>query len=669
MSEPTEAAFTLDPFQEAAIRLVGEGQSLLVSAPTGAGKTVIGERAIEQAMARGVRAVYTAPIKALSNQKYRDFQARYGDEQVGILTGDVSINAGAPLVVMTTEIYRNTLFEDPRRVADIGWVIFDEVHYLDDPERGTVWEEAILFSPRHVKILALSATIPNAQQLAAWIGTIHGQPMRVITETRRPVPLEQRFQSQNQILANPHELKARGYQGHEDWARWRQTSSRRHRGRGRHHRHHRGPAFEEFGRPNRLDSLLRLLIEQRQLPCLFFVFGRRRAEQLAWELTQYDLLTGQERQTMQALYRDLCDRYRLHNDRTAYELEDLVLRGIAYHHAGMLPTLKEVVERLFTSRLIKLIFTTETFALGINMPARSVVFDELIKHEGPRMRPLTTREYYQMAGRAGRRGIDEVGHVYARVNPNRIAFPHVHRMIYGHPEPVMSRFNLAYATILNLYRKHREGLLDIYPRSFHAFQSSEQGRKTSRRILERKLTLLKELGYIADGRLTAKGEFASGLFGYEMALGECYALGLFDRLNEQQLAALLAALVFEPRKGDRPPRYAGWVKGLAAACQEPMRRIHAREAGYQIQPYTKPPHFNLAPALEAWMHGAAFERLAKLTTVDDGELVRAFRMVIQLLRELTQAPMAGPRLQATAAKARGLINRGVVDAEAQLRTV
>ncbi len=666
----SEPAFQLDPFQQEAIRLIGEGCSLLVSAPTGAGKTVIAERAIEQAMARGERAVYTAPIKALSNQKYRDFQARYG-ERVGILTGDVSINAGASLVIMTTEIYRNTLFEDPKRVADIGWVIFDEVHYLDDPERGTVWEEAILFSPRHVRILALSATIPNAHELAAWIGTIHGSPVRVVTEEQRPVPLVQLYQSQNQMLKDHHELKSRGYQGHEDWARWRQTQSHRHRGGGRFrggHRRQRSFGAEEYGRPNRVDGMLRHLIDTQQLPCLFFVFGRRRAEQLAWELVQNDLLDSRERSEIHSLYKELCTRYQLGSDHTAYEMEDLVLHGIAYHHAGMLPTLKEVIERLFTSRLIKLIFTTETFALGIKMPARSVVFDELIKHEGPHMRPLTTREYYQMAGRAGRRGIDEVGYVYARVNPNRIAYPQVVRIIQGRPEPVMSRFNLTYATILNLYRQHREQLLEIYPRSFHAFQSSEHARHASRRVLERKLNLLKELGYIGGGRLTPKGDFASGLFGYEMALGELYELGLFDRLTEEQLASLLAALVFEPRKGDKPPRYAGWVKQLAESCHEPLRRIHRRESMAEIHPYTKQPFFNLAPALEAWMRGAPFEKLEKLTTVDDGELVRAFRMVIQLLRELSETPFAGPRLQATARKARERINRGVVDAEAQLRT-
>ncbi len=195
-------SFQLDPFQVQAIEWIEKEHSLLVSAPTGSGKTLIAEKAVEKALARGEQVIYTAPIKALSNQKFRDFQERFGKETVGILTGDVSINSGAPLLIMTTEIYRNSLFENAERIQKIGWVIFDEVHYLDDPQRGTVWEEALLFTPPEIRILALSATIPNVQELAAWIRQIHQRPIAVIEETHRPVPLHFLFQWQD-----PHEHK------------------------------------------------------------------------------------------------------------------------------------------------------------------------------------------------------------------------------------------------------------------------------------------------------------------------------------------------------------------------------------------------------------------------------------------------------------------------------
>ena len=209
-------AFQLDPFQKQAIEWIEKEHSVLVSAPTGAGKTVIAEYALEKALSRNEAVIYTAPIKALSNQKYRDFRNRYG-EQVGILTGDVSINAEAPIVVMTTEIYRNSLFENLDRIRKVGWVIFDEVHYLDDPERGTVWEEALLFTPPEIRILALSATVPNVSQLADWIRSIHNRPIAVIEESNRPVPLDFLFQCQGRIFEDVERLRREGYFNRDNW--------------------------------------------------------------------------------------------------------------------------------------------------------------------------------------------------------------------------------------------------------------------------------------------------------------------------------------------------------------------------------------------------------------------------------------------------------------------
>ncbi len=644
--------FELDQFQKEAIAWIEKGHSVLISAPTGSGKTLIAERVIEKAMAEGQGVIYTAPIKALSNQKYRDFRGRYG-ESVGILTGDVVINQDAPLLIMTAEIYRNCLFESHQRIERTGWVIFDEVHYLDDPERGTVWEESLLFTPQKIRILALSATIPNVNELANWIKLIHHRPVAVVEESKRPVPLEFLFQAQNRIIDQTHKLFTEGYSHKENWKDYNRQQ------------HYRSMPLR--AKPNRLDQLLEHLIKKDQLPAIYFAFGRKRTELLAWESEIFNFLTPDEQKKIQSLYDELLSRYDLHHERSAQEIRPLIERGIAFHHAGLLPTLKEVIERLFTSRLIKLIFTTETFALGINMPARSVIFDELEKFYGTGFRTLSTRDFYQMAGRAGRRGMDTQGYVYSRINPHDISYPEVQRIIYGKPEPIRSQLNTAYATILNLYKKHGRELLRIYPDSFHHFQSSSKRRKEGYQLIERKIAILENMGYLTPERLTSKGEFAASLFGYELILSEMQEEGVLEGLKESKLNILLSALVFEPRKGDHPPKLHGQNDDLRKMVENHAKMIHRKEQKYRIYPYTKPPHFNLAPAIEAWTHGASFQKLFRYTQADEGELVRYFRMVIQLLRELAHAPYISPTLRDTAMKAKELMNRDVIDAERQLR--
>lgn len=644
--------FQLDPFQQESIQWIEKEHSVLVSAPTGAGKTVIAEYAIEKALSRGESVIYTAPIKALSNQKYRDFRARYG-ERVGILTGDVSINAEAPILVMTTEIYRNSLFEDLERIRKVGWVIFDEVHYLDDPERGTVWEEALLFTPPEIRILALSATVPNISELAEWIRSIHDRSIAVIEESKRPVPLDFLFQCQGRIFEDMQRLRREGYFNRDSW-----RLSGRDRRRG----------FRPMkAKPNRLDHLLRHLIEKNRLPSIYFVFGRKRAEFLAWEAVEFDFLNEIEQRKILELYDNLLMRYDLVQEKSAQDMRPLIELGIAFHHAGMLPTLKEVIEQLFTSRLIKMIFTTETFALGINMPARSVIFDELEKFYGTRFKNLKTRDFYQMAGRAGRRGMDERGFVYTRVHPQDILFSEVERIIYGKTEPISSQFNATYATLLNLYRDFGQDLMSIYPKTFHHYQSSRKKREEGLGLIERKVSLLQEMEYLSKDGLTLKGEFAASLFGYELLLSEMQASGVLETLDEFALCILLSGLVFEPRKGDHPPALTRQHERLLKMAEHTAGMIHRKESKYKIFPYTKLPHFHLAAAIEAWARGAAFDKLFRLTTADEGELIRYFRMVIQLLRELWSAPHASGHLQATARRARGLVNRDIVDAEKQLR--
>ncbi|HTL70400.1 MAG TPA: DEAD/DEAH box helicase [Candidatus Eisenbacteria bacterium] len=659
--------FRYDPFQEQAIRAIDEEKSVLVSAPTGAGKTAIAEYAIDKALARGERVIYTAPIKALSNQKYRDFSLKYPD-QVGLLTGDVTLNGGAQISIMTTEIYRNQLFEDPERLRSTSWVIFDEVHYLDDPERGTVWEEAIMFSPEHVRFLALSATAPNVEELAEWIRSILNHPIEVVIERHRPVPLVNLFQCQGKVYSDPVVLRREGYLGQDHWP------SDFH-GRGGHRQQQGGRRQNRQwqqnlrAKPNRTDDLVRHLIEANRLPALYFAFGRKRTEELAWEMQKFDLLAPEEKVQVDELYNRLSEKFDLTKEASACDMKRLLDRGIAFHHAGMLPTLKEVIEQLFTSKLIKLIFTTETFAIGINMPAKTVVFDELRKFYGTGFAFLRTRDFFQMAGRAGRRGKDKEGYVYTRINPHQTPYTAVTRVLFGQQEPIESQFNSCYATLLNLYGQFGEKLLEIYPRSLHYYQSNRKGRMQGAAAMEKKLALLAELGHLGGGKLTVKGQFASWMYGYELLLSEMLEAGYLEMLDEARLSALLAALVFEPRRNQIAPKLPPQIAGVEAKALSYLKKIHHKEGVHKIYPPTKQPHFHLATALEAWLGGADFHELGKYTDVDDGEIIRYFRMVIQLLRQLKQAPQVSERLREIAGSAQKKINRDLVDAEKQLRNM
>ncbi|MCU0651534.1 MAG: DEAD/DEAH box helicase [Candidatus Omnitrophica bacterium] len=621
-----------DRFQQEAIDYINQGHSVIVSAPTGAGKTAIAEHIITSCIEKKTGVIYTAPIKALSNQKFRDFQSQYGDN-IGILTGDVSLNPGAPVLIMTTEIFRNKILDEPQSLKPYQWVIFDEVHYLDNPERGTVWEESLIFLPAHMNILALSATIPNIAQIAKWIESIHKKQVKTVLEEKRPVPLHFFYQYQNEILNNLNGIRHR-----------------------------------KDSRVNRISSLISYLQQEEGLPCIYFVFGRRRAEELAQELFNYNFLSSKEKIQICELYSNLCQRFDLKDDRTAAEMLPLVQKGIAYHHAGMLPTLKEVIERLFTSRLLKVIFTTETFALGINMPSRSVIFDELRKFYGHYVRNLKTRDFYQMAGRAGRRGIDKEGFVYCRINPRRIDPQEVKRIIYSPAEPVKSQFNTSYATILNLYEKYQEGLFKIYPLSLHYFQSRKNEQKAALQAIEAKLNLLKELGYIENNALTQKGKFAKTVYGYELILSELFGAGILEQLDEFGLGILTASVVFEPRKNQHLLSLSKAGRKIKSLAEEFYLQIRERERKHRIYSFSKQPYFHLSNCMEAWLRGTNFEKILQFTDTDEGEVVRYFRMSIQILKEINDAGATSAVIKERIKETIRVINRDVVDAEKQLRT-
>ena len=643
----------LDRFQEEAIKHIKAGHSVLVSAPTGSGKTLIAERAIEECMQKGTNVTYTSPIKALSNQKFRDFSRLYKNK-VGILTGDVSLNPEAQILIMTTEIFRNRLLEQSRKTDNQGWVIFDEIHYLDDAERGTVWEEAIMLLPPHLKLLALSATIPNIKEMAAWISSIHQGPLHIVEEKHRPVSLKLFYQCHNKILDDLKDLNR--FRSHfSPPGNFRQMKRRPPR---RHSSHLAG---------NRLTTLINYLTERNYLPAIYFSFSRKRCRSLAYELLHHNFLSSREEEEIVSLFDSLLERFDLAHERSALEMKALIKRGVAFHHAGMLPTLKEVVERLFTSRLIKLMFTTETFSLGMNMPARSVLFDELRKYHGTHFGELRVRDFYQMAGRAGRRGMDDCGFVFSRINPHFITLEKIERIVFGKPEKVISQFNHTYATILHLYSRLKEGLFKTYPLSFHYFQSPARERKEVEELLGRKVGLLKKMGYIAEGKLTEKGCLASYLYGYELPLGELYHQGYLDKLSPLELNILISSYIFEPRKNQASPKLSRIARSIQEVTQLNSQHIFRLEKKFKIYPYSKKPHFHAAPAIEAFSKGMDFSELYTLTDIDEGELVRIFRMVIQVLRELDQAPTVREDLRSRVRRARELINRDFIDAEKELR--
>ena len=349
-------------------------------------------------------------------------------------------------------------------------------------------------------------------------------------------------------------------------------------------------------------------------------------------------------------------------------MRSFVAHGIAYHHAGMLPTLKEVVEQLFTTRLIKLIFTTETFALGINMPARTVVFDSLRKFYGNGFAVLRPRDFYQMAGRAGRRGMDSEGFVVLRVDPAQVSLAEIQHVLFGPQDPVVSQFNASYATALNLYEIHQEAIAEFYPRTLHYFQASKSRRKHARQRFIDRLDLLKEMGYIRHSQLSAKGKFASWMYGYELYLSELFDAGLLDRFAEGELCFCLSCLVFEPRPAMEfsrvIPKQFAWVQ---RELERVHRQIHHAESDYNIEPVAHPPYPQLGWAIDAWVKGADFATTVEKSRLDEGELVRYLRMVIQLLRQLAQAPHTSDKLRLTARRARTLMDRDVIDAERQLR--
>ncbi|MCP4219165.1 MAG: DEAD/DEAH box helicase, partial [bacterium] len=642
-----EQNITLDPFQEMAIECVEANQSVLVAAPTGTGKTLIAEYLIKKSLTEGRGVIYTAPVKAPSNQKYREFEKLFPGK-VGIITGDVSINPHASLLIMTTEIFRNKVLEKESSLENHSWIIFDEIHYLDNVERGTVWEESLIFMPRQMRFLGLSATIPNVDQFADWLREIHQTKIHVIKEYERPVPLHYLFQSGNKIHKSLEDLRSYAY------------------GKRKQRYFKDGGSPEDVFIENDAADLIAHLAENDRLPCMYFVFSRKRCEKLATEVSGMGFLTPEERTHILELFDDFCMRYAIDDEDRVRNMRELVGKGVAYHHAGIQPMLKEIVERLFSQKLIKLIFATETFALGINMPARTVVMDEVKKKYGRFFRALKVRDFFQMAGRSGRRGIDTEGFVYSRVNSRQVSYRELESIFVHPPENIRSRFHASYATILNLYETYGERLMEMYGRSFHYYQLKQNAASHELVKMEARLDILIKLGYIHDGALTEKGHFAKKMHGCELPMAELYGYGVLEELTTSQLGILALAAVFEPRPGVKKIKYGDEIRNLEKMTTQAVRGIHRFEKKMGISYLSKRFFYDLSASIMNWMDQMAFSQLVEVLKIDEGEVIRYFRMSLQVLREMLETP-ASETLKQNTLRAIELIDRGVIDAEAQLK--
>ncbi|MDQ1654107.1 MAG: ATP-dependent helicase HelY [Cryptosporangiaceae bacterium] len=464
-----EFEFALDEFQLQACRALEDGSGVLVCAPTGAGKTVVGEFAVHLALRQDRKCFYTTPIKALSNQKYNDLVRRYGAANVGLLTGDNAINGDAPVVVMTTEVLRNMLYASSATLAGLGYVVMDEVHYLADRFRGAVWEEVIIHLPESVALVSLSATVSNAEEFADWLVTVRGHTEVVVSE-HRPVPLWQHMivgKRMYDLFASKDSAAQRDVDPEllrETREQVRRLEPLRGRGRGGRPR----------GLPNRPDVIERL-DRDGLLPAITFIFSRAGCDAAVVQCIRAGLrLTSPaEREEIRAIAEQRT------SDLSAEDLQvlgywewlDGLMRGLAAHHAGMLPVFKEVVEELFVRGLVKAVFATETLALGINMPARSVVLERLVKYNGEAHADITPGEYTQLTGRAGRRGIDIEGHAVVVWSPE-IDPRHVAGLASTRTYPLRSSFRPSYNMAVNLVATFgRERARELLETSFAQFQA------------------------------------------------------------------------------------------------------------------------------------------------------------------------------------------------------
>jgi ATP-dependent RNA helicase HelY len=735
--------FPLDPFQIEAVEHLADGQSVLVAAPTGTGKTLVAEYAVWLAQQRNQRVIYTTPLKALSNQKYRDMRELYGNEAVGLVTGDIVEHSHASIVIMTTEVYRNMLLEDSGEQSQptlehVGFVVFDELHYLSDVGRGPVWEEAIICSPPHVQLIGLSATVSNAEDLASWITRVH-RPVALVTHNQRAVPLVHYYflDGKLHLVQDAEGRRVERFPGVGGEARLAQIAGRnrvyssddeednlegdlweeRRRGRGGRRMEYAAEGeFTVSAQPSPVSTenseaadneavpqkparrslqrrapepgeVLTALRDADMLPTLYFLPGRRAVEEAAMSASRHRFTTDEE----EARIREEVGIWLEHlpqedrNLQQVHLLIGLLPRGLAFHHAGLLPGLKVLVETLFARGHLRAVFATDTLALGINMPARSVVVGSLSKFDGQEMRLLTPNEYSQLTGRAGRRGMDRRGAAiipYSPWEPFETSF----ERITGELLPVTSSFIIRYNSVLNLwipgdvqnlrricasslreyqryllwelnelqrlekrYRKARKsGKKKKGAASDSAWDALEKRRqrigayplsRAGAAELDGTIFALRALGYIGqDDQLTLKGRLLRSIFHPAgIAIVELMVSGALDELSAHELAEVCSWFTYD---NDRRLNNHHVINHRLVKVRRELWHIaqHIRgieeRANVAFTPTIVPEFHGLALS---WARNMSLSGLMRRMDLAEGDILMLLNQTIDLMQQVQSA--------------------------------
>ena len=760
----SEFPFELDEFQKDACKYIDDGKSVVVCAPTGAGKTVIAQHAIHKALEENKRIFYTTPLKALSNQKYYDFGEKYGTDKVGLLTGDTSINRNAQIVVMTTEVFRNMLYGTnfgavADNMKDVRYVVLDEVHYMNDEQRGTVWEESIIYCPTNVQIIALSATVANADELTDWINTVHSKTELVDTDFR-PVPLKFYYFDSSQPTKLLPLLTPSGQLNKKI-----------------------RPEKRLFGKKLQnkrsfVKDIVRNLQENDMLPAIYFTFSRKKCDEQMEKCASLDLVTkGEQAQIRQFVDEYIAENPHLYNNK---HLEYLYC-GVASHHAGLLPAWKNLVEKLFQKGLIKVVFATETLAAGINMPARSTVISSTSKRTDSGHRMLTASEFLQMSGRAGRRGMDEVGYVVI-VGTQFQSPEEVAELVLSDANPLESRFSPSYSMVLNLLQRFSlEEAKELILKSFGYFSAGSrlqpllkakeqlqneisgrnficpsklsdnelfeydklrhiyvQNRQTYKKIckqeraknrplspdavqfgrdtkellhkmhtypcdncklykkhsknvevlsrfsvrlkkldkeIERQRdifwnkflahrSVLTDMGYLADDYPTERGVTTSQIRSEnELFIAEIIFSNILNNLTPAQLAAVICAITTEDLRIDIPYLpISEPVRKTLNLIRNIRRKVEKVQNRYMVEaPMFINPYFS--SLIELWVEGAEWETITEQIDMGEGDIVRSFKRVVDVLRQFTTISNVPEPLVFTAREAIEKILREPVDVD------
>ncbi|MBP3821048.1 DEAD/DEAH box helicase [bacterium] len=736
--EIMEFPFELDDFQKEACEIIDNGESVVVCAPTGAGKTVIAQHAVHNALKENVRIFYTTPLKALSNQKFYDFCEEYGQDKVGLLTGDTTINRNAQIVIMTTEVFRNMLYgTNFGAVADnlknVRYVVLDEVHYMNDEQRGTVWEESIIYCPTNIQIIALSATVANCQELTDWINTVHSKTKLVNTDFR-PVPLKFYYFDSSQpykllpLFTPSGQLNNKIKPERPQWSKGKRDKNKK----------------------SYVRQIISNLAQQDMLPAIYFTFSRKKCDEQMEKCSGLELNTRKEQEEIKEFIDEFISQNpHLYGNKNI----EYLVQGVASHHAGLLPAWKNLVEKLFQKGLIKVVFATETLAAGINMPARSTIISSVSKRTDSGHRMLTANEFLQMSGRAGRRGMDEVGYVTV-VGTSFQSPEEVAELVLSNSNPLESKFSPSYSMVLNLlqrfsldeskelilksfgyyssdYRfkpllaqieefdkqieerkfvcpnkltdediKEFDKIRFIYVQNRKTFKKIKQQEKSKhrglsaeilafgeqnkkdlqkmqsflcnqcnmykkhskalevraryeskRKKLEKEIekqkdiywnkflahrAVLEEYGYLSNNYPTEKGKITSQLrTENELYLCEIIHSGLLENLTPAQLSAIICAITTEDIRIEVPyVPFSEEVRKTLNKIRNIKRKIEKVQNCHDIDtPLYINPYFS--SMIELWVEGAEWETVTETMDIGEGDIVRAFKRVVDVLRQLT----------------------------------